>query len=121
MTTMDRTRINLIKKQEMQVIGRLIDDSIREGYTLSVNDGEVWTVKRSTNKKEILEALRTTDSDTLRIRYNEDKLTDVMLVYGNDGYDVIADYTLSATDTSRNERIERLMSGCDDLADKLSE
>jgi hypothetical protein len=118
-TTMDRT--NICQKQEMQVIGRLIDDAISMGCTFSVNDGEVWTVKHSTNKKEVMSALRTTDSDTLRIRYNGDKLTDVMFVYGNDGYDVIADYTLSATDKSRNQAIEKLMSGCNDLADKLSE
>ena len=79
---------------EMQVARMLVNAALRDGYALSVNDGEEWTVNRSRNASEVLAALATTDGDYLRLWKGERTLGWFMLVYGNadDGSELIADY-----------------------------
>lgn len=81
---------------EMTVVARLVDAALRDGYRLSVSDGEEWTVQRSRDASEVLRALGTTDADIIRL-WDEDGATHGMfyLVYGNDpdGSEVIADHT----------------------------
>ena len=64
--------------------------------TISVNDGEEWTVKRSRRAEEIASALCTTGEDTIRW-YDEagDAVGSFLLVWGNedDGSELIADHT----------------------------
>lgn len=72
----------------------LIDAILAKGAMISVNDGEEWTVKGSTDKGEIIRALFTTDGDTIRARDAEkNKLGDFYLIYGNSGEEVIGDYS----------------------------
>lgn len=64
--------------------------------TISVNDGEEWTVRRSPRIAEVLEALCTTGEDLLRWRDEDgDHVATFHLVWGNDddGSELIADYT----------------------------
>jgi hypothetical protein len=70
------------------------------GYKLSVFDGEEVTLKRSTDAEAIFKALRTTDDDYLFVHRGEEKPRCgwVRFVYGNDGYDVISDYTVNLED-----------------------
>lgn len=81
-------------RMERRVCTALVGACLRRGFLISVHDSEEWVVKKSTDKAEILAALASTDSDTIRIR-------DVLgmsagsfeLIYGNDGWDVVADYS----------------------------
>lgn len=75
------------------------------GFLLGVNDGEEVTVKWSRNIKAIQKALFTTDEDYLYVytdadqddplNVERDERPDywVRFVYGNDGWDVISDYS----------------------------
>jgi hypothetical protein len=71
------------------------------GFSLGVNDGEETTVTHSTDIEAIKKALFTTDEDYLyvyakdRSANERDKRPDgwVRLIYGNDGWDVISDYS----------------------------
>lgn len=90
---------------ERRVAERLVEAALRQGYALSVSDGEEWTVQRSRSAPEILGALATTDGDYVRL-WTQDGATDgdgnagmrtvgwFYLVYGNaeDGSELIADY-----------------------------
>ena len=87
---------------EQPIARRLVSNALLKGYTVSVNDGEEWTVKRSTHKPTIVGAMFSTDSDTLRFRRSDGSpVGSVILIYGN-GEDVIADY-------SANPDIEHLV------------
>lgn len=79
---------------EKKIVRELVTRALAEGWTISVSDGEEWTVKRSINVEEIIEATRSTDMDTLLLHRTEDKLCIgcVDLVYGN-GIDVISDHS----------------------------
>ena len=81
---------------EKTVAAKLVAAAIASGYSLSVNDGEAWTVKRSTNKAAILAALETTGEDILRVRDDAIYMVgDISLIWGNapDGSELVADYT----------------------------
>ena len=63
--------LNYCTTGEKKVIIDLIDSILATNVTVSVNDGMEWTLKRSTDKVEILKALNSTDSDLLRLRCAE--------------------------------------------------
>ena len=87
---------------ERKVARRLIKAALAAGYSISVNDGEEWTVKRSTKLKTITDALCTTGEDTLQL-YAADPSKTVgwhgagafYLVWGNEesGECLISDFT----------------------------
>jgi len=85
---------------EARVARKLVKAALAAGYTVSVNDGEEWTVKRSTKEREIIDALATTDEDRLLLRSpTANDIGDVIgsfwLIYGNDesGEELISDHT----------------------------
>lgn len=81
---------------ERGVATRLVRAAINAGYTVSVSDGEEWTVKRSDSEAVILPALATTGYDTLRFRDSAGTYVgSAYLVWGNDetGEELIADHT----------------------------
>lgn len=82
---------------EQFYVRKLVRNILSRGYTISVNDGEEWTVVDSRREDLILPALGTTDMDYIRFTDELDykNLGTFMLVYGNDpsGEEVISDYT----------------------------
>lgn len=108
--------------KSLKVTTTLINSLIDGNLTVSVYDGEEFTVKRSTNVKDILHAVYDYDANgqvkymstemmTLKVRDAEgNHLGDVMLVDGN-GAEVIADYHVS---------LESYVAKANHLADALS-
>lgn len=104
---------------EGRVVGRLVKHALASGYTVSVNDGEEWVVKKSTKQKEIIDACYSTDEDVLLFRKDGAYMGRVMLVYGNCGYDVISDY--GAPDEAALEAFSAWMKPVDDYAESLED
>lgn len=83
---------------ERRVVTRLLSACAANNYTVSVFDGEEWTLRREpvTSYKTICAALATTGEDTLELRAaTGERIGRVYLVWGNspDGDELIADYT----------------------------
>lgn len=82
---------------EARAARKLVKAALAAGYMVSVNDGEEWTVKQSTNAREIIDALCTTGEDMLRLRDPADGATigSFWLIYGNDpsGDELISDHS----------------------------
>lgn len=81
---------------ERRTVTRLLAAAFRARYTISVNDGEEWTVKNSSSSDEICAALATTGEDTLVIRNRTGaKIGRIYLVWGNDpdGEELISDFS----------------------------
>lgn len=74
---------------------RLIRLGLAKGYTVSVNDGEEWTVRRSTNQVAIIDALCSTGEDVIRFDDEAGRIGIFVLIYGNDpdGSELISDHT----------------------------
>lgn len=85
---------------ETRIAKSAIAELLSAGYTLGVYDGEETTIKQSTDKQAVLDALQTTDDDYLLVyKAGESKRCGwVRFVYGNDGWDVISDYTVNLED-----------------------
>lgn len=86
---------------EARTARKLVKAALAAGYTISVNDGEEWTVKRSTREREIIDALATTGQDRLLLRLpaSGDVAGSFWLIYGNDesGEELIADHSDNET------------------------
>jgi len=100
------------QKMERQIARKVVTSGIAAGYQLSVFDGGEVTVARSTTVSEVMAGLFTTDDDRLLFfRPGEAQPCGwVWLVYGNDGWDVVNDYTTN---------LESVMKPADKLADRL--
>ena len=111
----DYVPVWLRHRHERAIAERLITDAIAQGYQVSVSDGEEWTVKRSTDSKAIMAALFSTDEDYIRIRKEgeEGSIGQFALIYGNDGWDVIADWSYTEETEAVMQQIQR---GASELA-----
>lgn len=82
-------------------ITKLVRNILSRGYTISVNDGEEWTVVDSRLEPVILSALGTTEIDHIKFKDEFDYKTMGIftLVYGNDpsGEEVVCDHTDNST------------------------
>ena len=84
---------------EQKIVRRCASYLLGAGYVLSVYDGEKITLKYSTCLRAIMDAMMTTDEDYLIASTKEGEsykhIGKVYFVYGNDGPDVINDYSVS--------------------------
>jgi hypothetical protein len=99
---------------ERAIIERLVSDALFfQGYSVTHSDGQAITVSRSRDIAPIMAQLQACDEEGL-IFHDKDghRVGTVSLVYGNGGYDVIADHTV-------NERMSALVAGADRLAETL--
>jgi hypothetical protein len=94
-TTRDLTKD---QEQENAIMRRVIKCALDAGFTLDVHDGGGIALKNCVLPRAVFEAMKTTDEDTLFFRRNGVTFGWVKFVYGNAGYEVICDHTLSVTD-----------------------
>lgn len=111
---MDKSTREIEREIEREIVDALLTDLLAAGYRISVDDGGDLPVKAASDKAVILEALDSTGSDILLCHRGLDSepVGWVHLVYGNSGYDVIADYTLT---------LEPLMQNADVISDKYAD
>jgi hypothetical protein len=98
---------------ERRIARRTIKEAIAAGYKLGVHNGEELVIRDSTNVPKILAEMFTTDEEHLFFYNAEGKRVGwVFFVYGNDGWDVICDYTTNLEDVMERVQV---------LSDKLCE
>lgn len=86
---------------ESAIFTRLCETAFDLGWVVSLCDGEEWTVKKSNSLTILREAAFSTDADTLVFRDEKGDIRGrVWLVYGNDGWDVIADHSTNDQDAT---------------------
>lgn len=101
---------------ERKIVRKLIETIHAEGLTISVNDGEETTLRRSTDPDVVMDHLCTTEYDWLYV-YDAagHRLGAYMLVWGNDR-DVISDF---AGATAEMDRLDHLCKPALKLANDL--
>jgi len=98
--------MHIIESMERQVIKALVNEAFKRGFTKIIidNGGDAGEDITCTNTKEVMASIRQTDEEHMFFVHPDNpKMSWVFLVYGNDGYDVIADHS-----TSLDELIETL-------------
>lgn len=105
-----KSKAKTVPEIEAEIMQRVIDDAIAAGYALTVHDGGGNTVTASRDREAVFKALRTTDEDFLKLSRDDQDFGWAMFVYGNDGWDVIADYTTN---------LDAIVKGAEAIADRL--
>jgi hypothetical protein len=108
--------VKMRQEIERKIATAIIESALAAGFSLGVNNGEEITLDNSTDKVKILAALFTTDDDYLLVRRRTGLQPAgaftafgwVRLIYGNDGHDVVNDYTTN---------LESIMTEANKLAD----
>ena len=99
---------------EGKIATKLVETLIAAGFKITVNDGDENVCVKSTDVNAIVNSMFTTDEEYL-FAYNDthNNGVTVYLVYGNDGYDVISDYSLKLSKFIEpvNKYIDDLESG----------
>lgn len=108
---------DIAKRQriERKVCSKVIRDALVAGFSISVYDGEATVLRKATSLKPILKAMFSVDDERLYFYAGQERHEgSVLFVYGNDGCDVIADY--SAKDGSELQKLlEAAMDWASDL------
>lgn len=110
------------KEMEIQIIRQLVTDALQNGYAVAHHDGEEFTTfsqmgedtKLEDEIERIMREIHSTDEETLVFKKNGRIVGSVDLVYGNDGFDAIANHT-------DFPEMEKLLAGANALADALEE
>ena len=94
---------------ERAMATKLVHDLLAAGCVLSVRDGYgsegEWVVKKSADAAVILDALASTDGDTLRARTMlGEHIGDCILIWGNaeDGSELLSDWQMVDSDSGRD-------------------
>lgn len=94
---------------ERAVVRRAVTDLIAAGYELRLHDGESWATGYTKDVGVIMGELMATDEETICAR-GERGIGTVYLVYGNSGWEVIADHSVS---------LGEFLKGSNELADEI--
>ena len=97
---------------ERQIARETIKQLLALGYWLGVWDGEETVLTRCTSAPKVLKAMFTTDEDYLLVGNGTAQIGWVRFIYGNDGYDVVNDYTTN---------LEPAMERVQELANKIED
>jgi hypothetical protein len=101
-----------MKRQEIerQIAQKVIADALAAGYALDVFDSEEYAIEKSTDADAILEAMFTTDDDRLFFHKDGKRVGWVWFIYGENGWDVINDYTVN---------LEDVLKGASELSEQM--
>jgi hypothetical protein len=99
------------KHVERLVIRTFLRDALTAGYAITVDNGEDFEIENSTNRRDILKALFTSDEDLLHVMKGPKRVGWVRCVYGSGGWDVISDFSTN---------LKPIMAGAERMADRFS-
>lgn len=105
---------------ERAVVRKLSTDLLAAGLTLRVWDGEDWAGGRTADIDNVMNQIMATDEEKIYVYHSDDRgkatcIGSIFLVYGNEGYEVINDYStcldphLKATNDWANEVCEEMV------------
>lgn len=84
--------MNKIRQQvEREIATTFVDAALADGYTIQVSPGDEGAVSTPTRERILAEMFQC-DEDRLWLHKNK-KRSWAYFVYGNDGWDVLSDYT----------------------------
>ena len=86
------------RKLENTIIRVFIREALQRGHTITVTTYDEDELTCSSQINKIVDALRSTDYDNIRVHDGDKYIGGVLLVWGNDPWEVISDYSVSIED-----------------------
>ena len=84
-----------------------IDGALEKGWSISVNDGEEWTLRRSRDQEAIVNAIATTDENLIGFWAGEVHLGNTFWIFGEPNGDGI--FTNSSGNPEFNAWLDTIM------------
>lgn len=78
---------------ERRIVTMIAEDAVAQRFSVTIEDEEEIPVLRSTDAKSIVDHAMAYDYTTMHFKAGDRHTGAVCLVFGNDGFDCIADYT----------------------------
>lgn len=79
---------------ERRVVRRLVTAAINKGFQVSINNGEDWEIKTSSNVQDVMDCIMATDEDYVRLTGCMGEIVATFrMIYGNSPAEVIADHS----------------------------
>jgi len=96
---------------ERDIVIALVDASLKRDLFISVHDGEDWAIERSKDREAILKEFFATDEERMFIAPARPGPSAgwFQLIYGNDGWDVIADHLVTPICVEIMEELDPLI------------
>lgn len=76
-------------KDDAERVLKIIDDALAKGWSISVHDGAEWTLRKSRNGADIIDAICTSDENRLSFWDEQIHLGLLYCIYGEPGGDGI--------------------------------
>lgn len=82
----------------MKAYKHLVKFALKHGHTVSVYDGEIWEVRRSTAYKTIIDCIESVEIASLRIRDTDGNIIGwaSVIPFGMEDDETVADHTITA-------------------------
>ena len=89
------TTVKIRQRIEREIVRKVIEDALACQFWLGIDNGDSVDETRYNDADACMEDMMATDEDRLYIYPNQHgaHIGWIYFVYGNDGYDVISDYT----------------------------
>lgn len=103
--------VKMRQEVERKIADKVIESILAQGLLIQVTDGEEECTGRISDPEAIKKAMYSTDENILWVYSDETvryAIGFVHFIYGNDGHDVIHDYSIN---------LEEIMKPANDLAD----
>jgi len=82
---------------ERKIVRAFIREALAKGYSVSVyNGGDEPEIDKSRDETALRKAVMLSDDDRIYLFIDNERVGWAWFVYGNDGWDVISDYTANA-------------------------
>jgi hypothetical protein len=95
---------------EKQIARAVVKDALAAGYALGIdNGGDEAELENCSEFKKVVDEMFATDDEYLLFYKDGKRVGWVRFVYGNEGWDVMADWTVN---------IEAVLKGASEIADK---
>lgn len=86
--------VKMRQKVEREICTTVVDALLAAGFTISINNGDdADELSNATDKAKIVASMFLTDDEYLMAIRNDKVFGWVRFIYGNDGPDVMSDYT----------------------------
>lgn len=105
--------VKMRQKVEREIATKAVEDALAAGYGLNTDIGDGPELPApTTDRQTIIDAMFKGDEDRLLVYSNGRSIGWVYFIYGNDGYDVISDYTIN---------LEVMLKGANAIADSYAD
>lgn len=88
---------NVKRRQDLErrITDEIVKALFQQGFVVRIHDGECFCSKRTTDPVAVQKAVQSTDEDCIYVYpANEvDPVAVIQLIYGNDGHDVVSDWS----------------------------